>query len=324
MKIRTAFLIIVACLVIIPSLSQAQLYVDPKNQPEPKMRSIRAGNSESLSSIRADALQTMDFGLEIMGDDLKMTNHLEYIVIFKWEETRDKYRSLWNNTWTWFENVMKEKKLDMTKDKEWLAKYNAFLDSVITDGEAVVYWKWREEIYRNWLELDIKSMPKELTELKNTVKEANTLLTDAQALANKSGATAADIDQALDKVEMADNLMEKVARQLEKTREFVKKERDKKKTSLDSNITQVRDRLKNCPSNHPDIMNQYTRRVSKWADVVDDYWDLYKKTWVRWEEIVKPVMADDLLKDYGFFKDVKYADLTKVTEQARQNLEAMK
>ena len=103
---------------------------------------------------------------------------------------------------------------------------------MIADGEAVLYWKWEEEIYRKNLDYDIRDIPKELTELKNTVKEANTLLSEAQALANKSGTAASDIDQALSKVDMAENLVEKVSKQLEATREFVTKERGKKKTSL--------------------------------------------------------------------------------------------
>ena len=277
-----------------------------------------------MEETRANALQTMDFGIEILGDCLQMTSHREDIVIYRWEEARDKYLALWRNSWDYFENVMKEKKMDLTKQKEWRKQYDDFLAAMVVDGEAVLYWKWREEIYRNWLDLDIKAMPKEVTELKNTVKEANTLLTDAQALANKSGVTPEDIDQALDKVEMAENLVEKVARQVKASREFVKKERDKKKTSLDSNITQVRDRLKACTSNNPDIMNRYTQNIAKWAENVDNYWEYYKKTWVTWEGVIKPFMDEEMFKDYGYFKGVKYADLTSVTEQARKNLESMK
>lgn len=296
----------------------AQLPQDPADQPEAKQRGIRTG--ESLEAIRANALQTLDFGLEIMGDIMKMTNYREDIVIFRWEETRDKYRSLWRDTWDWFETSMKEKKMDLTKHKEWLKKYDAFLDAVITDGEALVYWKWREEILRKNLDYDIRDIPKQVSELRNTVKEANTLLSDAQNLHNKSGASAADNEQAKSKVDMAENLVEKVSREVEMCREFIKKERNKKKTSLDSAITQIRDRLKSCTANHPDVMNRYTQRVVKWADEVDNYWEYYKKSWIEWENVAKVLMADDLFKDCSYFKDVSYADLKKVAEKARQSL----
>lgn len=325
MKIRHAMIAAVMNLFLTAGVSEAQNVLPYDfSEIDGKIRSIRAGNANSLSSIRADALQTMDFGLEILGDVLKKTSYREDIVIARWDEVRDKYLSLWANTWDWFENLMKEKKMDLTKQKEWRKQYEAFLDGVIADGEAVLYWKWNEEIYRKNLDYDIRDIPKELTELKNTVKEANTLLSEAQDLANKSGAAASDINQALSKVDMAENLVEKVSKQLEATREFVKKERSKKKTSLDSQITQTRDRLKDAASNYPDIMNRWTQEVAKWAENVDTYWELYNKTWVSWEKIVKPVMEDDLFKDYSFFKGVKYTDLTTVTEKARKSLEALK
>lgn len=325
MKIRHAMIAAVMSLFLAAGVSEAQNVLPYDfSEIEGKVRSIRAGNANSLSSIRANALQTMDFGLDILGDVLKKTSYREDIVIARWDEVRDKYLSLWANTWDWFENLMKEKKMDLTQQKDWRKKYEVFLDGVIADGEAVLYWKWEEEIYRKNLGYDIRDIPKELTELKNTVKEANTLLSEAQALANKSGTAASDIDQALSKVDMAENLVEKVSKQLEATREFVKKERGKKKTSLDSQITQTRDRLKGATSNYPDIMNRWTQEVAKWAENVDTYWELYNKTWVSWEKIVKPVMEDDLFKDYSFFKGVKYADLTTVTEKARKSLEALK
>jgi hypothetical protein len=318
---RILIIALVSLLVFLCHDSPAQLVTDLKNQPEGKSRNIRTG--ESLEAIRANALQTMDFGLEIMGDVAKMTSYLEYIVIFRWEETRDKYRSLWQNTWDWFETSMTEKKMDLTKQKDWRKKYDDFLDAVITDGEALVYWKWREEIMRKNLDYDIRAIPKEITELKNSAKEANALLTDAQGLINKAGATASDVNQALSKVDMAENLMEKVARYIAASQKFVIKERGTKKTSLDSVITQIRDRLKDCKSTHPDVMNQYTRRVSLWADEVGNYWEYYKKSWASWENVVKELMAEDLLKDYSYFKGVKYDDLTKVTERARQTIKAI-
>ena len=82
MKIRTAILITLACLIIMPSLSQAQLVIDFNKQPEPKQRSIRTG--ASMEETRANALQTMDFGIEILGDCLQMTSHREDIVIYRW------------------------------------------------------------------------------------------------------------------------------------------------------------------------------------------------------------------------------------------------
>jgi hypothetical protein len=218
---------------------------------------------------------------------------------------------------------MQEKKMDLTKQKEWRKKYDDFLDTVITDGEALVYWKWREEILRKNLDFDISSIPKEITELKNSAKEANTLLADAQNLINKSGGTASDANQALSKVDMAGNLMEKVARYIAASQEFVRKERETKKNSLDNSITQIRDRLKDCSSTHPDVMGQYTRRVAQWADEVGNYWEFYKKSWASWETVVKELMTDDLLKDYSFFKGVKYNDLTKVTEKARQTIKSI-
>ena len=71
-------------------------------------------------------------------------------------------------------------------------------------------------------------------------------------------------------------------------------------------------------------MNRYTQNIAKWAEHVDNYWEYYKKTWVTWEGVVKPFMDDEMFKDYGLFKGVKYEDLTSVTEQARKQLEAMK
>ena len=129
--------------------------------------------------------------------------------------------------------------------------------------------------------------------------------------------------QALSKVDLAENLVEKLSTHIEKTRQFVKKEKEKKNTSLEPDHPgegPSQSRRRQQPGHH-EPLDPGNFPVDKQRRYL---LGTLQKTWVTREKTVKPVMADDLFRDYRYFKGVKYADLTKVTQKARENLEAMK
>ncbi|MBM3295736.1 MAG: hypothetical protein FJY82_14640 [Candidatus Aminicenantes bacterium] len=290
---------------------------------EPRMRVIRTGTS--LEALRAEAGQVLDFGLEVLLDKLKVDSYREDKTIIPWEEAVEKYFRWWALTMDEYERKMEESKMDLTRVRESRKKTEAFIEDVRSTTETVVTWKWRTEMERYLLDYDLKDCPKELEEIKSTIREAESLLAEAEAVLRKGGA-AAEIGRAVDKAQKAFNLAEKAAKYMTACRKFVVKSREKKKTSLDSNITAVRDRWKSMGDYHPDIPRQYTtvRIAGNWPEVITAYWTKYQKTWKDWEAFMEVYNKTGYLDEFAHFRGVDYADLASPPDKVLSALKSLR
>jgi|GEM_PF-4231167 len=274
-----------------------------------KGRVIRTG--ETLEAQRANTLQTMDFGLDVLTECLKVTSSREDKTIIPWEEAVEKYGGLWNNNCYQMELYFKENKMDLKELQAWKKPYDKYFAEVYADGYQVLHWKWKMELERVLLDYDLKDFPGMKKGYQDMLREANKLLDEAESIGFS------DAERARSLATQAVNMAEKVASGLDKLQKFVENARKKKQTGLDSNVSSVKSRLQAVPSNYSHLMSRWNDKVAGWAPLIDEYWKKYLETWKEWEKVADTFTKVGLFNDFSHFNGVKYADLKAAAEKVR-------
>ncbi len=272
----------------------------------PKQRSIRTG--KSVNALMANALQTMDFGIDVLTKNLKTTNYREDKTIIPWEQTIEKYMGLWENTMAEISGKIRKRKGNLDSHQEMKRGYDLFFADVFAEGYRLLHWKWKLEIKRVLLDYDIDDLPKIRAGYQEMIRNANDLLKKAEQRSSRSDASSAV------------NLAEKVSDSMVALHKFIRKTRKAKLTSLDSKISAVKSKLSAVSSKYSNQMNRWTEKISGWAKLIDTYWKKYQATWKTWESIAQQFEKSGLFDDYSYFKGAKYTQLKQIAEAVRDRL----